>query len=298
MVGFENDYYYTGSMFSPEDKSRVRQVLVQFSQDPEVVLALHKGLEMLREERVKMEQAANEKKRQQEVEKKHQEQEEAKKRGKEKVGKSSGVDKDKPPSPLYDQGILPSPVREPEGEVLPTSWKKIAQWRAQHKATIANYVAPDAKQKFKKLRQEDALAFHQQITRDLQLLDLAHRDLPEDRVVLENLVFECSTFTRSMNARLQAAREDVEKEGSLLAIDQDLSDGYLENLAEIEESNTLLRQEKDQLQQQLNNEAEDRVAKALRQIKDLREMNSQMATQLHSAEERAKVLEVNTKAQQ
>lgn len=128
-VGYEQDYYYAGSMFSPEDMSRVRQVLIQFSQDPEAVLALHRGLEMLREERVKLQEAEEARKRKQEADKKRLEDEEAKKKGKEKFGETSGVDKVKSPSPIRDQGGMDSPMREPEMESHLLSWKKLQQWR-------------------------------------------------------------------------------------------------------------------------------------------------------------------------
>lgn len=124
-----------------------------------------------------------------------------------------------------------------------------------------------------------------------------HRELPEDREALEKIVFEDNSFTRVIRERLQEARDVVERAAGWVALDYELSDGILDNLAELEDSNDLLRQEINQLQQ-LHDEIEDRAARALRQVKELREMNSQMAAQLHSAEERAKVLEANAKAQQ
>lgn len=128
-----------------------------------------------------MEHAAKEEKREQEDRKKHQEQEEARKKGKEKVGETFGRKKAIPPSPVHYQGIMLSPVREPEGEVHLTSWKRLQQWRAQQKATITYILTPDAKLEYKKQRQEDVKIIHQQVTRNLKLLDLVHRALPEEK---------------------------------------------------------------------------------------------------------------------
>lgn len=155
----------------------------------------------------------------------------------------------------------------------------------------------EARLKYKKQREEDGSLVAHQFDRNTRLMEIVHRAKPEDQEEMERIAYESNSFADNMHERLQTARDAVEKGAAWLTFDHELSDHQLANLAEIEDINVRLRQENSQVQQ-LNKEAEERAAKAFKQIKELREMNSQMAAQLHSAEERAKILEASAKAQQ
>ena len=147
-----------GILCTELDMARVREVLINFSQDPEAVNNLRYALEMLQQEKAKY----TEEKEEQERERKRKQREEELERSKKDKGKGK-VDEGVPSDGKSSSPPLPSQQPTPHVQLsqprrvvdLPAIHERIMSWNARIEVQTAEWLGKDAKATFEAQQQED-----------------------------------------------------------------------------------------------------------------------------------------------
>ena len=272
--------------------ARVREVLINFSQDPKAVINLRNALEMLQQEKVKYNEEKEAQERERKRKQRQEELEKSKKdKGKGKVDEGAPSDgKSSSPPSSTQLPTPPVPPSEPQRVVdLPAIHERIMSWNERIEVQTAEWLSEEAKAKFEAQKQEDikqaklARQCNEALLEGLRGLTEVP---PEERDTMEtHLQSNLQEINHNLNQRREL-RNTIQTQANTLAYQSGEYRMWIDLLDETGKEYDKVNSENREMKEQL--EEKDKALttnKAL--LKEYQATNQQLAEFLHQATVRA-----------